>query len=117
MNEELESTSLVERIVLCCLVDLAGEGETPVNTAELREIITERLEGVGSHHVGRVAEADVMRALNGLSEQPMVSEERPDDRSPVGKGRPVYDLTVDPAPLREALADDDRLRPILEYES
>lgn len=114
MSGDLESTSLVQRIVLGCLADLEATGETPVNTAEIREIVSERLEDVDSETVGHVSETEVIRALNGLADTQLVGEQRPDDRSPVGKGRPVYDLDVDPETVRETLAEDDRVRSMLE---
>lgn len=114
MSGELESTSLVQRIVLGCLVDLEEAGETPVNTAEVREVVADRLEDVDSETVGTLSETDVIRALNGLADTPLVDEQHPDDRSPVGKGRPVYSLTVDVEDVRECLADDDRVAALLD---
>lgn len=114
MRGALESTSLVQRIVLGCLVDREAAGETPANTAEIREIVADRLADVDSETVGTLSEPDVIRALNGLADTPLVDEQRPDDRSPVGKGRPVYRLDVDPDTVREVLAEDDRVKPILE---
>lgn len=114
MDGELESMSLVQRIVLGCLADLEASGETPVNTAEIREVVADRLADVDVGAVGTLSESDVIRSLNGLSGSPFVEEERPDDRSPVGKGRPVYRLAVDPADLRAELAADDRVRAVLE---
>ncbi len=112
--EDFDSTSLIERIVLCCLADLADSGLTPVNTAELRSTITDRLEAMEGERFRRIAEADVMRALNGLAETEFVAELRPDDQSPAGKGRPEYDLAVPLEELRANLTGDDRLAPLLE---
>lgn len=114
MRGELESMTLVQRIVLGCLVDLEAAGETPVNTAEIREVVADRLADGDVGAVGTLSESDVIRALNALADTLFVDEERPDDRSPVGKGRPVYRLAVDTADLRAELATDDRVRAVLE---
>lgn len=113
MDTTLESTSLAQRIVLCCLLDSSEVGETPVDTAELREAAEGRLEDSDVEAVGHLTEADVMRALNGLSDAGLVEERHPGDRSPVGKGRPEYVLAVDDETLREELLEDDRVSPLL----
>ena len=113
MSGDLESTSLAQRIVLCSLLEFEESGETPVNSAELREATTDLLEAHDSGAVGRLTEADVMRALNALTETGVVEERRPDDRSPAGKGRPEYSLLVDAEELRENLAADDRVESLL----
>lgn len=114
MSANLEETSLAQRIVLCCLADADEAGETPLNTAEIREATSERLDREETEDMGHLSEADVMRALNGLTDTELVDESRPDDRSPVGKGRPVYSLTVDVEEIREYLADDDRVAALLD---
>jgi predicted transcriptional regulator len=113
MNEEFESTTLVQRVVLSCLVDHSEAGETPCDTAQIRESVTNRFETSDIDGIGRISEADVMRALNGLAETTLVDEQRPDDRSPVGKGRPEYSLSIDHETLRSELSDDERVAPIL----
>lgn len=114
MSANLEETSLAQRIVLCCLADAAESGETPLNTAEIREASADRLDDPETEEMGHLSEADVMRALNGLSETEVVEERRPDDRSPVGKGRPEYSLGVGVEAVRECLADDDRVACMLD---
>jgi hypothetical protein len=37
-----------------------------------------------------------------------------DEQSPVGKGRPAYELTYATTTLIETLGDDDRLRTVVE---
>ena len=114
MDADLEATSLAQRIILCCLVEFEESGAAPVNTAEIREAAERRLEAADTEAVGHLTEADVMRALNGLSGTDLVREERPDDRSPAGKGRPEYALAVDAERVREGLAEDERVVPLLE---
>lgn len=114
MTANLEETSLAQRIVLCCLADADDAGATPLNTAELREAATERLDRDDAEEMGHLSEADVMRALNGLTDTEIVDETRPDDRSPAGKGRPVYSLSVDVERVRASLEDDDRVAALLD---
>lgn len=114
MNADLDATSLAQRIILCSLLDFEATDDTPVNTAELREAAERRLENADTEAVGHLTEADVMRALNGLSDTDLVEERRPDDRSPAGKGRPEYALAVDVERMRKKLASDDRIASLLE---
>lgn len=114
MSGDLESTSLAQRIVLCCLLEYEEAGETPVNTAVLREAATDGLETADTGAAGSLSEADVMRALNALSGTGLVEEQRPDARSPVGKGRPEYALSAETGRIRKELAADERVAPLLQ---
>lgn len=114
MREQLESTSLADRVVVATLLSLSAAGRTPANTADIRQASSERLDSDGTEPMGHLSEADVIRALNGLVETDLVVETRPDDGSPVGKGRPEYELGVDADRVREFLAADDRVAPMLE---
>jgi hypothetical protein len=108
-----ESTTFVQRIVLCCVVDLVEDDRTPVDSATVRETARKLLEDAESAPVGSVSEADVTRALNGLVGTELLEEHRSEDRSPVGKGRPRYALGVDPERLRERLREEDDLARLL----
>jgi predicted transcriptional regulator len=113
MSDDLESTTLAQRIVLCSLTELSP-ARTPANSAEIREVATKHLGAADIDSVGSFTEADVMRALNALVESEFVDEQRPDDRSPVGKGRPEYSLSEDTDTVQAELRDDERLAPLLE---
>jgi Cdc6-like AAA superfamily ATPase len=113
MVDDIEGTTLAQRIILCCLADLTTDGVTPANSAEIRELATKRLNETDTDAVGHLTEADVMRALNALVESDLVEERSPDDRSPVGKGRLRYSLADDPEAIRTALRTDDRIEPLL----
>jgi hypothetical protein len=63
--------------------------------------------------VGTVSEADVTRALNELDDDHLRTVEA-SERSPVGKGRPAYELTYATTALVESLGDDDRLRTVVD---
>ncbi|MCQ4332137.1 hypothetical protein KM295_01270 [Natronomonas sp. F2-12] len=112
-----ESTTFVQRIVLCCVIDLAEDDRTPVDSAAIRETARRLLENTESAPIGSVSEADVTRALNGLVGAELLEEHRSDNRSPVGKGRPTYRLGVDPDDLREKLHEDEEMAALLNYSS
>lgn len=100
-----ESTTFAQRVVLCCLLDADGD-RLPIDAGEIRMAAKDRLERADDQPVGGLSEADVVRALNELVERGLLDEQRPGDRSPVGKGRPQYELDADPGELREDLAGD-----------
>lgn len=111
VTDKIETTTLAERIVLCSAVTLCENGTTTMHSGELRAAANERLERTDGIHV---SEADVMRALNALAETALVSEVESGDTSPVGKGRPRYELAVEPDTVVDALADDERIAAFLD---
>lgn len=108
-----ESTTFAQRIVLCCLVDCAEDDRTPIDSAAIRETARKLLEKTENAPIGSVSEADVTRALNGLVDAELLKEQRPESRSPVGKGRPKYELHIEPETLRNELCEDDDVSPLL----
>ena len=108
-----ESTTFAQRIVLCCLVDCAEDDRTPIDSATIRETARKLLENTENAPVGSLSEADVTRALNGLVGADLVEEQRPESRSPVGKGRPKYELRIETETLRGKLCDDADMAPLL----
>ena len=111
VTDDIETATLAERIVLCSAVALCKAGTTTMHSGELRAAANERLEHAEGLHV---SEADVMRALNALAETTLVSEVESDDTSPVGKGRPRYELSVELDTVVNALADDERVAALLD---
>lgn len=108
-----ESTTFVQRIVLCCLVDLVENDRTPIDSVAIRETARKLLKRTDGAPVGSVSEADVTRALNDLAGTGLLEEHRSEDRSPVGKGRPRYGLSVEPNELRGELETDEEMAPLL----
>lgn len=109
----LESTSLTERVVLLALADAAVEDEAPVASVDVRPRCLRLCRHVEAEMVSPPGEPDIMRALSMLGTEPYVEERQPNS-SPVGKGRPQYDLTADPEAVLDALADDERLEEPIE---
>ena len=103
---DLEPTTFVQRVVLCCFVKTDAEN-MPIDAAELRSFSRELLEAAEGQSVSAVSEGDVARALNGLVDMGLIEEHRPENNSPVGKGRPKYTLEIDSDSVREELQTGD----------
>ena len=104
-----DSMTYVQRITLCCLLNMAQADREPADAAEVRATAKELLETADGQPVSSVSEADIVRALNGLSETELIEQTRPEDRSPVGKGRPRYALSGDVEAVRSALESDEHV--------
>ncbi|MES3516603.1 MAG: hypothetical protein PPP58_02950 [Natronomonas sp.] len=111
-EDALESTTLAQRTVLACLLQLSAAEETPATSAEIRAAAANHVEETGGEAI-RISEADVMRALNGLAEAGIVEEHEEGETSPVGKGRHRYALSVDETTLGSVLEDDSRVNSLL----
>lgn len=110
----LDSTTLVQRLTLIGVGSLSARGETPAHAGRIARVCAEQAEAVDADVVGRVSEAEVTRALNELDAAGLVATADADDRSPVGKGRPAYDLDCDPETLVERFESDDRIDGLLD---
>ncbi|MFC4543954.1 PadR family transcriptional regulator [Halosolutus amylolyticus] len=100
-----DSLSLTDQAVLLGVVALDRDGETPVQTPELRQVCKTRLDGVETV-VGTLTEADVMRSLYRLEDEGIVEEIAGSETSPTGKGRPAYALNEGPDAIVDAVDDD-----------
>lgn len=108
-TDALQSATLHQRVVLVSLAYLSEHRTGPFDSTDVRSICHERLRDPEGPVVGRVAEADVMSALNELVTTDLVEEVDAESTSPVGKGRPSYVLSVDPGTVYEAYAGTERL--------
>ena len=104
-EQPLESTSLVEQFVLLGLVELSRLDQTPAQTHHLRKCCRSWADRTSDAIVGAPSEADVMRTLYRLESKELVAETDAGSTSPVGKGRPAYDLAVDPEEVLECARD------------
>ncbi|MFB6151289.1 MAG: hypothetical protein ABEJ40_05730 [Haloarculaceae archaeon] len=103
--------TLTHQLVLLGIAELREQGETPAHAGEIRRVCRDKLDGVDGDLVGTPTEAEIARALNELEVDGLVEGIR-GDRSVAGKGRPDYDLAVDPTAIHDEITDDDRLEPI-----
>ncbi|SEW02412.1 hypothetical protein [Natrinema salifodinae] len=104
----LDSISLTDQAVLLGVAHLAGEGETPIQTHEVRKHCQRRLGDSDTEVVGTLTEADVIRSLYRLEAAELVEEVDPTETSPTGKGRPAYTLAVDPDTVYEGVPGELR---------
>jgi hypothetical protein len=111
---EIDSVSLTEKVVFLGVVQLSDEEETPVDSSELTAICNDHCSELELDLLGHLTEVDVMRALSSLSASGFLTEAEVEERSPVGKGRPVYELDVEHEPLVEELAEDERVGPLVD---
>ncbi|MFB6205939.1 MAG: hypothetical protein ABEJ05_05365 [Haloglomus sp.] len=103
MDEEDLPETPFQRFVLLAVADLALEGELPTHSFDVRERCTARTADVTCAE-GGVERATVLRALEELAATGLLREV--EVTSPVGKGRPGYDLEADPNAVVETLAAD-----------
>jgi len=114
MNEqvELDSLSIIERVVLLGIVDAVVSDEDPIDSHELKARVETQVEQVETTVLGDPAERDIMRALNAIGGEAYINEQLTHS-SPTGKGRPRYTLDVEPVSVLDALDDDDRLTALI----
>jgi hypothetical protein len=93
-----------ERFVLLAVAELSLAGETPVHSFDVRECCGDRTAHV-SFASGGVERARVMRALESLAATGLLRDA--EVTSPVGKGRPAHELTVDAATVVERFRSDE----------
>jgi predicted transcriptional regulator len=112
MSDDMRSLALSNRVVLLSLTQLSLEEETPAHTGQVIRACTEHVESVEADTIGKVAEAEVNRALNNLEAENYVEMDNIDEASPIGKGRPAYRLRVDVDTVLDELNDDDQVGPL-----
>jgi predicted ArsR family transcriptional regulator len=110
----LDSTTLVQRLTLIGVGSLSVRGETPAHAGRIARTCARQVDALDGDVVGTVSEAEVTRALNELDAAGLVDTADTDERSPVGKGRPAYDLNCDPETLVARFEADDRLVRLLD---
>lgn len=107
-ESELESTSGTERLVLLALAEFERSDRAPAQALAVLDQCRDHLEAVEGVVGESLSEADLMRACRELQAADLVAEHSSDQTSPVGKGRPEFELAVDPSAVEELLAGDDR---------
>ena len=116
MTEDLtvDETTLAQRVVLLGVTKLAHDDAVPAHSGEIVETCTAAIDAVGGDVDGRLSEADVSRALNQLEDGRLVTKVGVGETSPVGKGRPRYDLNVDVETVLDTCVDDERVATLVE---
>ncbi|SFB68900.1 hypothetical protein SAMN05444422_101194 [Halobiforma haloterrestris] len=98
----IDAISQLEQAVLLGVVILHQADETPVDTHEIGRTCRKEI-AEGSDRLGTIREADVIRSLYRLEDEDLVEEIDANRTSPTGKGRPAYELAVDPDAVYEAV--------------
>lgn len=108
----LEDLSLPQRVVLVGLTALEGDGGTPAQVNVITRRARAEVDGIDD--IGKLTEAEVDRTMNVLEAAEVVTVPSTGDSSPVGKGRPAYELAVDVDTVAAELAEDDRLTSVVD---
>lgn len=114
MTEDVLEESLSSRVVCLGVAALDAAGETPAAAPAVRRTCREQEDALAAAVVGTLDEATVARALNELDDAGHVDRVESDDTSPVGKGRPEFELVADAEAVLDALARDDALAPAVD---
>jgi Cdc6-like AAA superfamily ATPase len=96
-----------QRFVLLAIADLSARSDAPVHSYDVRRVCETRADSLDADLFGGVTRREVITALSALEDAGLLEEATV--TSPVGKGRPAYELAVDPVDVLDAVADDDRL--------
>jgi hypothetical protein len=107
-STEIDSLSLMERLVLLGIADGVLDGEDPVPSWDVRDRCNPLVDEIDVDVVSKPAEQDVIRALQTLGSEPYVHENM-EDTSPAGKGRPKNSLNESPETILDAVETDERL--------
>ena len=113
MQEAIETTTPLQRLVLLAVADLDTRGETPVRSFDVREFCESHADDLDGDPFGGggVTRQGVIKALSALYDAGLLKE-HVGDQSPVGKGRPAYALAADADAVFEALVADDHVGPL-----
>jgi len=105
MNVTLDSVRPFEQFILLSVAELAAEGQTPAHSYDVTKTAKARLEDVDRDTFGGVERQTVIRTLGSLADDGLLA--KAETRSPIGKGRPAYELAVDTDHVISELAGDD----------
>lgn len=107
----VESTTPFQRFVLVAVTDLATRGERAVHSYDVKRVGEEHTDAINQDLFGGVTRREVITALSALSDAGLLEETTVS--SPVGKGRPAYQLAADENEVLDELANDDTVGQIV----
>ncbi|MFB6118282.1 hypothetical protein [Halosegnis sp.] len=113
MRERIAEATPFQRFVLLGVLELDGDGETPAYSFDVYDLLEERVDDLAGDRIVGVTRSDVIETLSVLEAEGLLDEERPDDASPTGKGRPTYVPAVDRAEALDVLGGDEMLAPVV----
>jgi len=112
MLQNVTDASPFHRFVLLTVADLERRGESPVHSYDVKRVCETHVEALDREPFGGVTRRDVIAALSALEDADLLEEATV--TSPVGKGRPAYELTAEPDAVLGSLAGDDQLAPLVD---
>lgn len=105
IDDSLDGSTPFQRLVLLAVAELADQGDAPVHSYDVKKACDPYAEILDADLVGGITRPAVIRALSSLVEAGLLEESTVE--SPVGKGRPAYQLRVEPGSIFDSLAEDD----------
>lgn len=107
----VESATPFQRFVLVAVADLTSRGEQAVHSYDVKRVCEEHIDAIQQELFGGVTRREVIAALSALSEAGVLEETTVS--SPVGKGRPAYELATGVDEVLDSLADDETVGPVV----
>lgn len=107
----IDEATPFQQFVLLTVADLDSREETPAHSYDVKRTCESYGADLEGELFGGVTRQQVINALSALEEAGLLDEE--EVQSPVGKWRPAYALSVPRETVLDALADDDRLGPVV----
>lgn len=104
MYAALDSTRPFEQFVLLSVAELAVADRTPAHSYDVTKTAKARLDDVERDTFGGVERQAVITTLGSLAEEGLL--DKAETKSPIGKGRPAYELAVDAETVIAELAGD-----------
>jgi len=105
MNATLDSVGPFEQFVLLSVAELATADRTPAHSYDVTKTAKTRLDDLDRDTFGGIERQRVIRTLGSLAEDGLLA--KAETTSPIGKGRPAYELAVDVDHVVSELAGDD----------
>lgn len=107
-HDDLQETDPFQRFVLLSILELRSREESPVHSYDVTTVCTELLEehDLEEFLAGGVTRQRVISSLKSLEDAGVLDADT--KRSPTGKGRPAYTLSVEETTVLEYLEDDEQ---------
>ncbi|MFC7251248.1 hypothetical protein ACFQJ5_15590 [Halomicroarcula sp. GCM10025324] len=93
MDETVHSMQPFDQFVLLSVVELTAADATPAHSFDVAETAKDHLDDIDRDPFGGVQRQEVISALQTLADAGLLEKSKAE--SPIGKGRPGYELAVD----------------------
>jgi len=108
----LDSADSFEQFVLLSVVELTVAGEAPVHSYDVTQTAKAHLDDIEREPFGGVERQEVIAALRTLADAGLLTKARTE--SATGKGRPAYELAVEPEEVLTMLEGAESFGPYVE---